>query len=182
MGRTPDFMYIMVVIFLAILLLIAIFSPFHRKKKRNSDWERKSALWFQELMRRFQERFPDQPFHIDESDPFTIEVPPKHSAVVGLRICDGGSNIMVEIGPFTHRHFNMWGPWVVEKPNLEELREAIVVEVLLFVEEIFEDKIEFYGGSGGGGHRERGKKPRGFLDKLIFGKTTYVWSGPIQEQ
>jgi hypothetical protein len=169
MGRGPDFIYIIVVIFLCILLFKTIF---YRKKPSNSDLERERAL-FQELLTRLQDRFPDQTFRVDESHPFTIVVPPKHPAVEGLRISDDGNNIMVELGPFAHEHFKSY--W-------REGREGIVLDVLFFVEDVFEDKVEFYGGPGGGGYRERGKKPRGFLDKLFFGKTTYVWSGPKEEQ
>ena len=45
----------------------------------------------------------------------------------------------------------------------------MVEEVLLFLEEIFEDKIEFYGKAPpgiliAGGYQEGGKEPRGFLE------------------
>jgi cbb3-type cytochrome oxidase subunit 3 len=169
-------MYTIAVIFLAILLLIAIYFPFCRKKRSDLDWERKSTLWFQELIKRFQDRFPEQPFHIHESDPSAIVVPPKHSAVGELWIYDGGTHIIVEINPFLHQDFDLLGR------NLDEGREALVVDVLLFLKEIFEDKIEFYGRPNGCSHQERGKKPRGFVSKLFFGKTTYVWSGPIEER
>jgi len=125
MGRTQDLIEIIVVILLAIFLFIVIFWLFYRKKKRNWDWDSKRALWFQELTRRFQERFPDQPFHSHESDPFTIVVPPKHLAVAGLRICDGGNNIIVEIGEFTHEHFDKAGLWGAEQSNWEDVRESM---------------------------------------------------------
>lgn len=96
-------MYIIVVIFLCLLLIKELFSP----KKPSKDWEAKTALSFQELMIRLQERFPDQTFRVDESHPFTIVVPPKHPAVGGVRISDGGTNIIVELGPFAHEHFNV---------------------------------------------------------------------------
>lgn len=157
-------MYTVVVIFLVILLVIAIFSPFRRKRKGNSDWERKRALWFQELVAKFQERFPDQHFQMDESDPLTIVVPPKHPTVGGLRICDGGDNIMVEIeiGPFNHEHFDGGGLW--DSRYREDIRKGIVLDVLLFLGEVFEDKVELY--AEGGGYRE----------------TTYFWSGPKRER
>ncbi len=175
MGRETDYIYIVVVIFLAILLIRHLFF----RKRPNKDWERKSALWFQELTKKFQERFPDQPFHIDESDPINIVVPPKHSAVGELRIYDGGNRIIVEISPFLHQDFDLQDLLV---RNLDEGREALVVDVLLFLEKLFEDKIEFYGRPNGCSHQERGEKPRGPLNKLFFGKTTYVWSGPIQKE
>jgi hypothetical protein len=93
-----------------------------------------------------------------------------------LRIYDLGNRITVEINPFLHQDFDFMGG------NLGEAREALVVDVLLFLEEIFEDKREFYGRPNACSDQERGKKPRSFLNKLLFGKTTYVWSGPIEEQ
>jgi hypothetical protein len=172
-------MYITVLVLLAILFLVVIYST--RKRKTNQDWERKKALWFQELKRKFEERFPNQPFHIDESKPFTIVVPPKHPSVKGLRICDEGDNIMVEIGPFTHEHFNKSGLWGVDQSKWEDVRKDMLWDVLFFLEEVFGDKICFQA-DWEGDHRESGKQSRGSLDKFFSGKITYVWSGPKEEQ
>jgi hypothetical protein len=163
-------MYTIVVIFLIIMAFIAIFW----RNKKSKDLEKICASWFQELITRFQERFPDQPFHVDERDPINIVVPPKHSAVGELRIYDLGTRITVEINPFLHQDFDFG------EGNLDDGRD--VVDVLLFLEEIFEDKREFYGRPNACSDQERGKKPRSFLNKLLFGKTTYVWSGPIEQQ
>ncbi|HVP77375.1 MAG TPA: hypothetical protein VMV04_05730 [Thermodesulfobacteriota bacterium] len=172
MGRKTDYIYIIAVIFLAMVLII---EWFYRKKTRK-DTEEKKALWFQDLVTKFQDRFPDQPFHIDESEPFTIVVPPKHPAMGGLKIFDNGSSMIIELVPFTHEHVSIWGP------DLAEGRNAMVRDVIVFVEDVFEDKIEFYGGPRGGGYQEKGQKTRGYLNKLYFGETTYVWSGPIEER
>ena len=173
-------MYILVVVLLAILFLAAIYST--RKRKTKRDWERRRALWFQELMTSLQERFREQSFHIDESNPFTIVFPQKHPAVGELRISDGGSDVIVEIGAFTHEHFDKSGLWGADQSKWEDVRKDMLWDVLLFVEEVFGDKVEFFSGGLGGGHRETGKQSRGPLDKFFSGKLTYVWSGPKEEQ
>ncbi len=92
---------------------------------------------------------------------------------------------MVEIGAFTHEHFYKMGLWGVKQENWKDVREDMVLDVLVFVEEIFKDEIEFYRMSGiiwGGGHQMRGAKPRSPFNKALSRRTTYVWSGPIKEQ
>jgi hypothetical protein len=161
-----------VVIFLAILLIKQLFF----RKEPSKALKDKLALWFQELKTRIEERFPNQTFHIDEFDPFVIVALPKHPVVGDLRIYDYGNHMIVEINPILHQDFELVGM------NSDEGREDLVLDVLLFLENIFEDKIEFYGRPNGCSHRERGQKPRSSLNKLIYGKSTYVWSGPIEEQ
>jgi hypothetical protein len=47
------------------------------------------------------------------------------------------------------------------------------------LEDLFADRIEMYGSHrGGGGSRRISAEPRGVLSKALFGRKTYVWSGP----
>ncbi|GAB3092368.1 hypothetical protein [Lysobacter terrae] len=91
-----------------------------------------------------------------------------------LVITDDGDELTVCIGTFTHSH---WGCFDSTLPA-EQRPEQVAKPVLEFISAILSDRIEFFGASTGGGSRPVGK-PRGWLSRLMFGSTTYRWSGPV---
>ncbi len=79
-----------------------------------------------------------------------------------------GNELIVGLGRFTHIHFSS-----------QNQNDDIVKNTFGFLRDIFEDRVEFYGGEKGGGCRPVGKKDRGWLSKWIFGSSTYRWSGRV---
>jgi len=82
----------------------------------------------------------------------------------------------VAIGKFTHTHFashdRSFAP--------AESAERIAQDVVAFLDDLFADRIELFGSRhGSGGYRRRRNKRRGFISRLLFGRQSYVWSGPL---
>jgi len=107
-------------------------------------------------------------------DPFAVFQSPC-SRVGELQIWDDGIELTVFIGDFTHFHIGNYD----DSFSKEKKEEAIVGALLLFLEKLFADEIEFFGNGRSGGQRERNQKPRGFLSKWLFGKNSWTWTGPI---
>jgi hypothetical protein len=125
-----------------------------------------------------EDRFPNRglvlKFHPHPSAIF----PAVHPQVGDLVISDEGSEITVYVGNFTHVHYDVYVDGISE----EERAKQISGQVIQFVEDIFAERMEFYGShEGGGGCRVRGRKPHDISAKLSAGKRMYVWSGPIED-
>lgn len=107
-------------------------------------------------------------------DPFAIFQSPCHR-VGELQIWSDEIELTVFIGDFTHFHIGNYDDLL----SKEKKEEAIVEELVQFLEKLFADEIEFFGGPGKGGQRERKGKPRGFLSKWLFGQDSWTWTGPV---
>jgi hypothetical protein len=92
-----------------------------------------------------------------------VVFPAAHPEVGDAEIHDNGADIIVSIGKFTHEHF----------PTCDD--------VIAFLDQLFADRIELFGTGRRGGWRARGAKPRGKIAKFLFGRRTYVWSGPLAD-
>ena len=90
--------------------------------------------------------------------------PAAHPEVGDVEIHDNGADIIVSIGRLTHEHFPVDGD-----------------DVIVFLEQLFADRIELFCSGSRGGWRPRGPKPRGRISKFLFGRRTYVWSGPLAD-
>jgi len=99
----------------------------------------------------------------------------KHPEVGDIVVQEHREEATVYIGRFTHLHFDCYDTTL----NASEIGQNISGQVVTFLQDMFADKIEVYGGSSGGGCRVRTTKPRGFWSKRMLGKQTYVWSGPV---
>lgn len=98
------------------------------------------------------------------------------SADVGcLDVFVEGDEVTLFLGDRTHQHFACFEIGLDE----QEKTERVVADVVAFLQKLFADRIEFYGGRYGGGCRERQTEARGWLPKRMFGERTFVWSGPI---
>ena len=86
-----------------------------------------------------------------------------------------GDEVTLFLAERTHQHFACFDIGL----NEEEKAERVIAEVVTFLQKLFADRIEFYGGRYGGGCRERQIEARGWLSKRMFGGMSYVWSGPI---
>lgn len=98
-----------------------------------------------------------------------------NSAVGELHITDEGDELTAFIG-------GMHGHWGCYEQGLSEAerREHIAREMLQFIRDVVSDRIEFYGSKASGGLRKVGSKPRSFLSKLLHGRQTHTWSGPVR--
>ena len=103
--------------------------------------------------------------------------PPAHPDVGAVEIHDEGDEVVVVIGRFTHEHFLAYERGL----SAEQRAERIADDVVAFLEKLFADRIELFGRGRRGGWRARGSKPRGRISKFLFGRRTYVWSGPLAD-
>jgi hypothetical protein len=120
-----------------------------------------------ELIAGIQGRFRDREFATDLTGNPCAVFPSPSAEVGSIEIHDDGHELTVYLGHFTHVHFDNF-----DRPKSDsECNRAIVSEVLDFLEEVFNDDIEFFGTPGGsGGWHYRKDGPRGFLSKLFFGQ------------
>jgi hypothetical protein len=100
-------------------------------------------------------RFADRPLVVGTGSEPAATFPAVHPDVGDLVIRDDGDELTIYVGNFTHVHFDS------------------VDETLTFLDDVFADRMEFFGSHlGGGGCRHR-------TAKALLGTRTYVWSGPV---
>jgi hypothetical protein len=123
-------------------------------------------------------RFAGRPLVLGAGEGPVATFPAAHPGVGDLVIVDDGDELTIYIGDLTHRHFDNYDEGLEES----ERARRIVEEVVAFLDDLFADRIEFFGSRfGGGGCRRRSETPRGIMSKLFLGARTYVWSGPIDD-
>ena len=123
-------------------------------------------------------RFSHGTFAVSSEGGTKVVFPAVHPEVGNIEVLDDGDELTVYLGNFTHLHFEGDD----EGPSEAQGGEKIAEEVAEFLEAVLADRIEFYGSSpGGGGCRPRQEKKRGWLSRLLLGRRTYVWSGPLDE-
>lgn len=123
---------------------------------------------------RLREQFPNRNMRSRVPNQADIVFPAAHHEVGDLLIYDGGDEVTVMIGEYTHLHFG------AEKQYQTgvELATVITESVSAFLEKLFLDQIVFWkvlGGLAGGGCGER--KETDSTSTLLVRKA--VWSGPI---
>lgn len=128
------------------------------------------------LVPKLQNRFPERRFELYPEESRFLVYPCEHPDVGDLEIFDDGNEVTVLIGRFTHAHFDCYDKGVSESEKVTRICDDVVD----FLEELFADRLELYGShSRGGGCRAiRGKK-RGVLSRALFGRDSFVWSGPL---
>ena len=110
-----------------------------------------------------------------EGNPCAVFQSP-HSDVGELEVYDDGDEITISLPGFTHSHFGNYD----DKLTRAEQSKQIAKEVLEFLDGVFGDRIVFFGSAaGGGGWHRRDEGPRGMISKMMFGKNSYVCSGPL---
>ena len=128
------------------------------------------------LIPQIQAKFSGKPFVVGSPPGPVVTFPAAHPDVGDLTIHDDGDEITVYLGNFTHVHFDN------DDDGLGKAeRSAKIIEKLMgFLDDVFADRVEFFGSHvGGGGCRMRSSQQRGVISKLFFGAKTYVWSGPV---
>lgn len=97
-----------------------------------------------------------------------------HHDVGEAELLDDAGSITLHLGRFTHVHFE--GGSQAEGAGSDDL---ILAETLDYLGKLFADRIEFFGTGRNGGSCERGDRPRGWLSRWMFGRRSWVWSGPL---
>jgi len=112
-----------------------------------------------------------------EQVPFAV-FPAKHPDVGDIELYDDGDELTVVLGHFTHRHFGSYDEGIsdIERAGL------IAKECVDFLREIFADQVVFFGSHAGGGGSGRRGEPRSFISQRLFGRKTFVWSGPLEPE
>ena len=128
------------------------------------------------LVPKLRAAFPTELMRVGGETEALAVFPAKHPEIGDLVIQDEGDEVTVIVGNITHRHFGSQSP----RSSAHIQAEQIATEVTRYLHQLFADEIEFYGNGGRGGARVRSDKERGLLSKLLLGKRTYVWSGPIE--
>jgi hypothetical protein len=129
------------------------------------------------LVPMLQAAFPKAPMQVDALRGPIAVFRAKHPSIGDLVIEDEGDEVTVILGNITHRHF---GSQDSGAPAEVQARD-IASEVTEYLRQLFADEIEFFGTGGSGGARARSNTKRGRLSKLLFGRKSYVWSGPLPE-
>jgi hypothetical protein len=125
----------------------------------------------EKLIPRLLARFPNRGLRVHEGTQPIASFPAAHPEVGDLLIDDDDEELTISVGELTHGHFI---------PNdyrlaSQEKDEDLIERVMQFLDQIFDDRIEFWTeGKAGGWHVRRGK-PIGHWPN----RRRFVWSGPL---
>jgi hypothetical protein len=128
------------------------------------------------LLPLLKSRFAGRPVTVGSPPGPIATFPAAHPDVGDLVIHDDGDELTLYVGNFTHVHFNNYDEALAE----EERSQRIAEELVAFLEDVFAERVEFFGSHGGGGGCRGRTKERVVVSKLFFGAQTYVWSGPVK--
>ncbi|MBS0457276.1 MAG: hypothetical protein JSS44_08115 [Proteobacteria bacterium] len=94
-----------------------------------------------------------------------------------IEVLDEDDELLVNFGNFTHGHFSCHN----EKLSPEERENRIADNLIEFLQDVFADRVEFYGSlKGGGGYRYLDAKSTPHCAN--FYAKTYLWSGIKSKQ
>ncbi len=128
---------------------------------------------FDSLIPKLQQRFPERGLEVTVAPETCAVFPAIHPEVGNLVISDEGYEVTLEAGNFTHSHFSNYDESLSEDQKAERIAE----DVTQFLEELFADRIVFWGShSVSGGWFPRGEQPSPLF--RAHGKL-FVWSGPL---
>jgi len=111
----------------------------------------------------------------DTKNPIAI-IPAAHPEVGDVLINDDEDEATLLIGDITRNHHNPYD----EALSQDQLDHIVSMEVIAFLEALFQDKILMWKTDRGGGgctHIEYEKN----MDKIIKNNRSFLWSGPIDE-
>ena len=119
-------------------------------------------------------RFAERGLILNPQSRPTATIPPKHHTWTPIQVFDDGDEVTVFFGGFTHVHFGNYDDGLTPA----EREGRIVADVVAFLDDVFADKVEFFGTRFGGGCRPRGSQ--GKWSRRLFGDEAFVWSGPAR--
>lgn len=101
--------------------------------------------------------------------------PAKDERTGDLTVCDDGDEATVYIGDITHTHFNPYNPQLSQ----EEIDKEVTDDVLVFLEDMFADKILLWKSrESGSGVCQNLDFTEGSLE-LCENAEYFLWSGPF---
>lgn len=98
-----------------------------------------------------------------------------HPDVGQLELLEENEEVTAVLGTFTHGHFSCFD----EDLSVVQRAHEIAAEVIPFLDDLFADRIEFWGSHQRAGGWCRRGAGRSALLGLFAGKM-YVWSGPVE--
>jgi hypothetical protein len=125
----------------------------------------------EKLIPRLLARFPNRGLRIHEGTQPVASFPAAHPDVGDLRIDDDDDELTISVGQLTHGHFT---PKDYHPPS-QEKEEPLIERVLEFLDQVFDDRIEFWTDGKAGGWHVREGTPIG----LRPNRSRFVWSRPI---
>jgi hypothetical protein len=128
----------------------------------------------EKLIPRLQARFPSRGLCLHEGTQPVASFPAAHPEVGDLRIDDDDDELTISVGQLTHGHFT---PKNYRLPS-QEKEEDLIERVLEFLDQVFNDQIEFWTANKTGGWHARGEEPIGNWPT----RRRLLWSGPISPQ
>jgi hypothetical protein len=108
----------------------------------------------EKLIPRLLARFPNRGLRVHEGTQPAASFPAAHPEVGDLRIDDDDDELTISVGELTHGHFT---PKDYQLPS-QEKEEDLIERVLEFLDQVFDDRIEFWTEGKAGGWRARGGK------------------------
>lgn len=111
---------------------------------------------------------PGEPYVLHSEGHKVLTFAAKHPDVGALVVYDEWDELTVCIGELSHRHFGNDEP------------EDVAMQAARFIRAVLNDEVEFFGNSPGGGGCHGDRKPQGLLSRLLWGRPSFVWSGPIE--
>jgi hypothetical protein len=125
----------------------------------------------EKLIPRLLARFPNRGLRVHEGTQPVASFPAAHPEVGDLRIDDDDDELTISVGQLTHGHFT---PKKYHLPS-QEKEEDLIERVMEFLDQVFDDRIEFWTDRKAGGWHARGGEPVGQWPN----RRRFVWSGPL---
>jgi hypothetical protein len=125
----------------------------------------------EKLVPRLLARFPDRGLRVHEGTQPAASFPAAHPEVGDLLIDDDEDELTVTVGELTHGHFT---PKDYRLPS-QEKEEDLIERMMEFLDQVFNDQIEFWADGKSGGWHARDGEPIGHWPN----RRRFVWSGPI---
>jgi len=116
-------------------------------------------------------RFVDRGLRLDMGKKPVASFPAAHPEVGDLQIDDDDDELTISVGRLTHGHFI---PRNYQTPS-QEKEEDFLERVMEFLDQVFNDQIEFWTDGKVGGWHARGGEPMASRPN----RRRFVWSGPI---
>jgi len=111
----------------------------------------------------------------DTRNPIAV-IPAAHPEVGDILINDDDDEATLFIGDITHNHYNPYD----ESLSQDQIDYAVSMEVIAFLEALFQDKILLWKTDRGGGGCTHIQDEEN-MDKIIENNKSFLWSGPINE-
>ena len=125
------------------------------------------------LVQRLKEEFPEREFQFSNPPGPAVTIPPDCAEVGAIEIYDEDDELTLYLGRFTHTHFS---PYNYTGFSEDELVAELVEDTVQFLQDVFSDKVVFWGAHESSGGTYRIDRPPSKSPIKRWGPR-YVWSG-----